>query len=185
MVEPNLGAEQNAKALVGTSTASYPRKEHMTPQKDEATNPALDPLEGRVAPRADPARAGQGRDGRDRASGAAGSGTRPPGQARLSEHPPTPYRHLTTTPPPGTPQLTVNRHLPSGNRACWRLYWCPPSPAIAVFKPHLVPGAPRLAPLWRPQGALNPCVQARSGPGAPTPSWAPPSDVLRSIAAKL
>jgi hypothetical protein len=47
-------------------------------------------------------------------------------------------------------------------------YRCPPSPAIAVFKPNLVGGAKVGAPLAPRKSALNPCVQARSGPGAPT-----------------
>jgi hypothetical protein len=37
-----------------------------------------------------------------------------------------------------------------------------------VFKPHLAPGARRFAPLCAPRSALNPCVQARSRPGAPS-----------------
>jgi hypothetical protein len=63
------------------------------------------------------------------------------------------------------PQLTVNRHLRSGNRPCWRPYWCPPEPRNRCVQAESRGGG---AKVGAPQSALSPCVQARSGPGAPT-----------------
>jgi hypothetical protein len=77
-------------------------------------------------------------------------------------------RHLTTTPPPGTPQLTVDRHSVR-QIAPVRAPIGAPMPRNRCVQAASRAGARRFAPLCAPLSALNPCVQARSGPEAPTP----------------